>query len=121
MIRFATDAITGFSYVPLQLATTLGFWVSAASLVAIPVVAFLRWVYKEDFFFGQATTLIAVLFLGGVQLISLGILGEYLGRIYDEVKQRPLYLTVEAPPKPTPPEGANPADSAESGVKVAQR
>jgi dolichol-phosphate mannosyltransferase len=121
MIRFATDAITGFSYVPLQLATTLGFWVSAVALVAIPVVAFLRWVYKEDFFFGQATTLIAVLFLGGVQLISLGILGEYLGRIYDEVKQRPLYLTVEAPPKPTALDVTGAADGAESGVKIAQR
>src|SRR6185503_16515688 len=121
MIRFATDAITGFSYVPLQLATTLGFWVSAMALVAIPVVAFLRWVYNEDFFFGQATTLIAVLFLGGVQLISLGILGEYLGRIYDEVKQRPLYLTVEAPPKPLALEDVRTADGAAAGVSMNRR
>jgi len=99
MIKFATDAITGFSYVPLQLATTLGFWVSGIALLAIPIVAVLR-LMGSDFFFGQATTLIAVLFLGGVQLIFLGIIGEYLGRIYDEVKDRPLYLTVEAPPKP---------------------
>ena len=48
-------------------------------------------------FFGQATTLIAVLFLGGVQLISLGIVGEYLGRLYDEAKDRPLYIVREAP------------------------
>lgn len=104
MLRFAVDAITGFSYVPLQLATTVGFWVSALALVAIPVVAALRFFYQKNFFFGQATTLIAVLFLGGVQLISLGILGEYLGRIYDEVKNRPLYLAVEAPAKPEPAE-----------------
>src|SRR5258708_28880475 len=100
MLKLATDSITGFSYVPLQLATTLGFWVSALALIAIPVVAVLRALYKPLFFAGQATTLISVLFLGGVQLIFLGILGEYLGRIYDEVKNRPLYLTVEAPPKP---------------------
>lgn len=105
MIKFAGDAITGFSYVPLQLATTLGFWVSGVALVAIPIVGMLRILYNENFFFGQATTLIAVLFLGGVQLIFLGLLGEYLGRIYDEVKNRPLYLTVETPPKPQPEAG----------------
>jgi glycosyltransferase involved in cell wall biosynthesis len=110
MLRFAVDAITGFSYVPLQLATTLGFWVSALALVAIPVVAALRFFYQKNFFFGQATTLIAVLFLGGVQLISLGILGEYLGRIYDEVKNRPLYLVVEAPAKPEPADEKRAAD-----------
>lgn len=100
MVKFATDAITGFSYVPLQLATTMGFWVSGVALVAIPIVVILRGFLGSTFFEGQATTLIAVLFIGGVQLISLGILGEYLGRIYDEVKHRPLYLVAEAPPKP---------------------
>lgn len=99
MVKFASDAITGFSYVPLQLATTLGFWASGVALIAIPIVATLR-LMGSDFFYGQATTLIAVLFLGGVQLIFLGVLGEYLGRIYDEVKQRPLYIVTEAPPKP---------------------
>jgi len=99
MIKFMSDAITGFSYTPLQLATTLGFWVSGIALLAMPIVAVLRLV-GSDFFTGQATTLIAVLFLGGVQLISLGIIGEYLGRIYDEVRGRPLYLVSEAPPKP---------------------
>jgi dolichol-phosphate mannosyltransferase len=113
MIKFAGDAITGFSYVPLQIATTLGFWVSGVALVAIPIVAVLRFVYQDDFFGGQATTLIAVLFLGGVQLVSLGILGEYLGRIYDEVKKRPLYLAVEAPPKPEGDDGRQTTDNAE--------
>jgi polyisoprenyl-phosphate glycosyltransferase len=99
MVKFAADAITSFSYLPLQMATTLGFWVSGLALLAIPVVAVLR-LMGNDAFIGQASTLIAVLFLGGVQLVSLGILGEYLGRIYDEVKHRPLYLTTETPPHP---------------------
>ncbi|MBI5829914.1 MAG: glycosyltransferase family 2 protein [Chloroflexi bacterium] len=94
MVRFATDGITSFSYVPLQLATTAGFVFAGLALVAIPVVAVLRLI-GSDFFFGQATTLISVLILGGIQLIFLGILGEYLGRIYDEVKQRPLYIVSE--------------------------
>jgi dolichol-phosphate mannosyltransferase len=100
MLKFATDAITGFSYVPLQLATTIGLWISGLALLAIPIVAILRVEFGQEFFGGQATTLIAVLFLGGVQLIFLGIIGEYLGRIYDEVKNRPLYIAAEAPPKP---------------------
>jgi dolichol-phosphate mannosyltransferase len=100
MLKFATDAITGFTYVPLQLATTMGLWISALALLAIPIVAILRFEFGREFFGGQATTLISVLFLGGVQLIFLGILGEYLGRIYDEVKNRPLYIVAEAPPKP---------------------
>ncbi len=93
MVKFALDAITSFSYVPLQLATSVGFFVSGIALIAIPIVILLRAINQNGFFGGQATTLIAVLFLGGVQLIFLGILGEYLGRIYDEVKNRPLYLT----------------------------
>ncbi|MBM4424167.1 MAG: glycosyltransferase family 2 protein [Chloroflexi bacterium] len=94
MIRFATDGITSFSYVPLQMATTAGFIFAGLALVAIPIVAVLR-AFGSDFFTGQATTLISVLLLGGVQLIFLGIIGEYLGRIYDEVKKRPLYLISE--------------------------
>ncbi len=94
MIRFASDAITGFSYFPLQLAMYLGFIAAGISIVAIPIVIVLR-VTGSQAFFGQATTLIAVLFLGGVQLISLGLLGEYVGRLYDEAKDRPLYIVRE--------------------------
>lgn len=93
MLPFALDAITGFSYVPLQLATYLGFTLAGLSGLAIVVVIALRLFGPSDPLLGQATTLVTVLFLGGVQLISLGIIGEYLGRIYDEVKGRPLYLT----------------------------
>lgn len=96
MLRLALNAITGFSYFPLQLATYFGFICAGISALAIPVVIVLRLAGNQAFF-GQATTLIAVLFLGGVQLISLGILGEYVGRLYDEVKGRPLYILREAP------------------------
>jgi len=98
MIKFASDAITSFSYFPLQLAMYIGFIAAGISIIAIPVVIILRMVGLHAFL-GQATTLIAVLFLGGVQLISLGILGEYIGRLYDEAKGRPLYIVREAPPK----------------------
>jgi dolichol-phosphate mannosyltransferase len=93
MIRFSLDAITGFSYAPLQLATTFGFVLAGLSLVGIVVAATLRIVTGA--IVGQTSTLILVLLLGGIQLIFLGIIGEYLGRIYDEVRARPLYVTRE--------------------------
>lgn len=95
MLPFALDAITSFSYMPLQLATYLGFSLAALSGLAIIAVILLRLLGPSNPLTGQATTLVIVLFLGGVQLISLGIIGEYLGRIYDEVKGRPLYLVDE--------------------------
>jgi len=96
MFRLALNAVTGYSYFPLQLATYLGFVSAGISILAIPVVISMRLTGSQAFL-GQATTLIAVLFLGGVQLISLGILGEYIGRLYDEVKGRPLYIVREEP------------------------
>ena len=96
MFKLAMNAITGFSYFPLQLATYLGLIAAGGSVIAIPVVILLRLIGQQSFY-GQASTLIAVLFLGGVQLIFLGILGEYIGRIYDEVKGRPLYIVSEGP------------------------
>jgi glycosyltransferase involved in cell wall biosynthesis len=96
MFRFALDAVTSFSYLPLQLASYLGFGIAALSGLFILAVIFLRLLGSDSPpFYGQATTLVAVLFLGGVQLISIGIIGEYLGRIYDEVKARPLYVVRE--------------------------
>jgi dolichol-phosphate mannosyltransferase len=93
MVRFALDAITGFSYVPLQLATTLGFLLAGLSLLGILIATVLR--LAGVAIQGQATTLVVVLLLGGIQLIFLGIIGEYLGRIYDEVRARPLYIVRE--------------------------
>jgi dolichol-phosphate mannosyltransferase len=96
MFRLALNAITGFSYFPLQVATYIGFFSAGIAAIAIPIVIYMRMTGSQAFF-GQATTLIAVLFLGGVQLISLGILGEYIGRLYDEAKGRPLYIVRETP------------------------
>lgn len=96
MLKLAVTAITGFSFMPLQFATVMGFISAGLSLIAAIVVIILR-ATTGAAFLGQASTLIAVLFLGGVQLISLGILGEYIGRIYDEAKGRPLYIAREIP------------------------
>jgi len=93
MIRFSMDAITSFSHVPLKLATTFGFFLAGLSLLGIIIAAIGRIFF--NIITGQASTLVLVLFLGGVQLIFLGILGEYLGRIYDEVRSRPLYIVRE--------------------------
>jgi dolichol-phosphate mannosyltransferase len=96
MLKLALTAITSFSYFPLQLATYIGFFAAGLAVIAIPVVIIMRLI-GNDAFTGQASTLLAVLFLGGVQLLSLGILGEYVGRIYDEVKGRPLYVVSQTP------------------------
>ncbi|HEY2475428.1 MAG TPA: glycosyltransferase family 2 protein [Candidatus Cybelea sp.] len=94
MIRFAMDGITSFSDAPLRFASYFGFAVSAVAFVYAVVVIVMRTFNLKPAFYtpGWASTIVAVTFLGGVQLISLGILGEYLGRVYDEVKGRPLYL-----------------------------
>lgn len=96
MFKLAVNAVTGFSYFPLQVATYVGFFSAGIAIIAIPIVAYMR-ITGSQAFFGQASTLIATLFLGGVQLISLGVLGEYIGRLYDEAKGRPLYIVRDAP------------------------
>ncbi len=93
MLRFAVDALTSFSHVPLQLATWLGFAVSAFSFLYIIVVLVLK--IRGVNVTGWTTLMFFILFLGGVQLIVVGVLGEYVGRIYEEVKRRPLYLVAE--------------------------
>jgi glycosyltransferase involved in cell wall biosynthesis len=90
MVKFSLDAISSFSHRPLQLATLLGFIVSTVAFVAIPIVIVLR--ILGSYLPGFSSITIAVLLLGGIQLIAIGIIGEYVGRIYDEVKGRPLYL-----------------------------
>ncbi|MGH8071194.1 MAG: glycosyltransferase family 2 protein [Candidatus Entotheonellia bacterium] len=95
MVRFAFNGIISFSLAPLQLAGYLGFVVSATSFVYMAYAVWLK-LFTDRVVLGWTSVMVAVLFLGGVQLISLGIIGEYLGRIYEEVKQRPLYIIGEA-------------------------
>jgi polyisoprenyl-phosphate glycosyltransferase len=90
MLKFSLDAISSFSHRPLQLATLLGFLISTLAFIAIPVVVILR--VSGSYLPGFGSITIAILLLGGIQLIAIGIIGEYVGRIYDEVKGRPLYL-----------------------------
>lgn len=91
MLRIMLDAVTGFSYQPLYLASYFGFLLAVTALLGIILVFVLR-LFGNYALQGQATTLVSVLLLGGVQLISMGIIGSYIGRIYDEVKGRPLYI-----------------------------
>ena len=93
MLRFAFDAITSFSHAPLQAATLLGFVFSLLAFLAIPLAIVAR--YADIYERGVPTTIVIILLLGGIQLITVGIIGEYVGRIYDEVKHRPLYVVRE--------------------------
>jgi dolichol-phosphate mannosyltransferase len=90
MLRFAFDAITSFSWLPLQAATLLGFFFSALAFIGLPLVIVAR--FAGVYVPGVSSVLFVVLLLGGIQLITVGLIGEYVGRIYDEVKGRPLYL-----------------------------
>jgi dolichol-phosphate mannosyltransferase len=91
MLRFATDGILSFSSKPLQMAVTMGMICAGFSLVGILYALFLR-IFTDVWVEGWTALMIAVLFMGGIQLISIGLLGEYVGRIYNEVKKRPLYI-----------------------------
>ena len=90
MLRFAIDGITSFSTAPLRIATWFGFAASFLSFAYIASVPF-QW-YFGITVSGFATIVVSILFLGGVQLICLGIIGEYVGRIYTELKPRPMYI-----------------------------
>lgn len=93
MVGFSLDAISSFSHLPLQFATVMGFLFSFIAFLAIPVVLVLK--VLDSYLPGFSTITIVILLLGGMNLIAVGIIGEYVGRIYDEVKRRPLYLVRE--------------------------
>lgn len=94
LVKLALDGFFSFSKLPLRIATVLGLIISFTSFCAILVIAYWKFFAKKAIL-GWASTLGTLLLLGGVQLITTGIIGEYIGRIYEEVKQRPLYLVQE--------------------------
>ena len=91
MIKFALDGITSFSAFPLHIATILGVLVSLLSFIYAVYAVYIR-LATHSAVPGWTSVLVAVLFLGGVQLLSLGIIGEYLHRVYEETKSRPTYI-----------------------------
>ncbi len=101
LVRYAFDAIFSFSFKPLRAIWTLGFIVSTFSFLYAIFLVIMR-VLHINVVAGFTTPTVAILLLGGIQLISIGILGEYLGRIYDEVKQRPHYVISEIIRSPKP-------------------
>jgi glycosyltransferase involved in cell wall biosynthesis len=94
MIRFATDGILSFSTKPLQLSVVLGLCCAAVSMLGIFYALIMR-IFTNVWVEGWTALMITVLFIGGVQLVSVGIIGEYIGRIYNEIKKRPLYVVDE--------------------------
>ncbi len=102
MVRFALDAITGFSYFPLQIMVYVALVLGLLALLAIPVIAFLRLSMGVQFLGGQATTIILLLLLSSFQLFFLFILGQYVARTYDEARSRPLYIVANTAGFETP-------------------
>jgi glycosyltransferase involved in cell wall biosynthesis len=118
MLRFSLDAIASFSHLPLQLATYVGLLSAGLAFVAIPVVVGLH--FAGSYLPGFGSLTIAILLLGGIQLIALGVIGEYVGRIYDEVKHRPLYIVRDERNRPADT-GGPVALIARAGLPVRER
>ena len=116
MLRFSLDAITSFSHLPLQLATYAGILSAGVAFIAIPVVIALR--LFDSYLPGFGSITIAILLLGGIQLIALGMIGEYVGRIYDEVKHRPLYLVRDERNAPSAARGPRTVRGSRAGISA---
>jgi dolichol-phosphate mannosyltransferase len=113
MLKFAVDGMLSFSQMPLRISSALGLGCALIAFVFMVYGFVVKYFYPETAIQGWASIFVASLFLGGVQLMSIGILGEYIGRMYDEIKGRPLYIieeemnfavskAMEAPPKRAP-------------------
>jgi polyisoprenyl-phosphate glycosyltransferase len=108
MLHFASDGIISFSSKPLRIATNIGLLASGLAILGVVYALVLR-IFTAIWVEGWTAIMIAVLFIGGIQLISLGVIGEYIGRIYEETKKRPLYIVRERI--------GFPEDSARAGVE----
>jgi len=94
MLSFAMDAITAFSYKPLKLATSLGFTISLFSFIYMLIILW-QWLFTDTTITGWASTVSLILFTQGIVLMILGLMGEYIGRIFEEIKNRPVYIVRE--------------------------
>lgn len=99
LVRYAFDGVFGFSYLPLRLLTYAGLFIGTAGFILGIYYVVKRLINIETAPTGFTTLAALVLFLGGVQLIGIGVIGEYLARVYDEVKKRPLYVIKRGPPR----------------------
>lgn len=95
MMKLAWDAITGFSFYPLQIAIYASFVLFLISVIGIAIVAFLRLATGELWFEGQATAIVIILLIGSFQFFFFFVMGQYIARIYDEVRGRPLYIVAD--------------------------
>lgn len=95
MLNFALDGITSFSDAPLKAATVMGFTVSGVAFLLMLYTLYARLV-RQDYEPGWASLMMSILFLGGVQLIAVGVIGEYVARLSANVRQRPLYIIAES-------------------------
>jgi polyisoprenyl-phosphate glycosyltransferase len=120
LVGLAIDGLSSFSRAPLRFAAVIGFAVSALAFIGIPTAAILRLVgaYKVQ---GVASLTLLILALGGIQLVTLGIIGEYLGRIYDEVKRRPLYIVRERLNFSGADQPVTPPDTADGEEAIVER
>lgn len=109
MVSFALDGVTSFSSQPLRIASLLGVLFASLSLTLMVVLVVYKLSGGTRLVQGWTSLIVAVLFLGGANLIAIGLLGEYIGRIYDQVKQRPLYLVDERMNLSDAPDGVEPA------------
>jgi len=95
MVRFAMDAVTGFSYFPLQIMVYVSLILGVLAVLAIPIIAILRLILGFQFLGGQVTNIVLLLLLSSFQLFFLFIMGQYVARIYDESRRRPLYIVAD--------------------------